>query len=72
MTRLTDAAHERVTLPGCPLEERDDYEALTAGDARRQIPRVRPRNDTGSRTTAASALRATTDDRRWGNQPTIP
>ncbi|WP_222920492.1 hypothetical protein [Natrinema sp. SYSU A 869] len=62
MTRQIDAAHERVTLPENLLEEPDEYDALTSGDAKRRIPTVRPRDATAGRTTSTQTVRVTADD----------
>ncbi|WP_226481924.1 hypothetical protein [Natrinema amylolyticum] len=62
MTRQIDAAHERVALPENHLEESDEYDALTSGEARRRIPTVRPRDAAVGRTTSTQVVRVTADD----------
>ncbi|WP_175416326.1 hypothetical protein [Natrinema versiforme] len=62
MTRHIHAARDRVALPERPLEEFDEYDAFTSGDARRRIPTVRPR-DAAGRTTSAHTVRTRADDR---------
>ncbi|ELY88972.1 hypothetical protein [Natrinema altunense] len=69
MTRHIVAAHERVTLPETPLEESDEYDALTSGDARRRIPTVRPRDATAGRTTAAQAVRGSRTTAQQTGEP---
>ncbi|UHQ97916.1 hypothetical protein HYG81_14505 [Natrinema zhouii] len=61
MTHHT-AAHDRVALHENPLEEPDEYDALTSGDATRRIPTVRPRDAAVGRTTSTHVVRERTDD----------
>ncbi|WP_226041395.1 hypothetical protein [Natrinema sp. DC36] len=56
------AARDGVALHENLLEEPDEYDALTSGDATRRIPTVRPRDGSIGRTTSAHVVRTRTDD----------
>jgi len=56
------AARDGVDLRENPLEESDEYDALTSGDATRRIPTVRPRDAPIGRTTSAHVVRTRMDD----------
>ncbi|WP_226006266.1 hypothetical protein [Natrinema salinisoli] len=69
MIRQIDAARSRVALQETLLEESDEHDALTSGDARRRIPTVRPRDATAGRPTSAHPFRPVTDDRTADGEP---